>query len=58
MEIFVWVVLGIIVIVAETISLSFSFPNEANKPVFWIISPAVLMILGIIVYLVVRRFNL
>lgn len=58
MEIVLWSVLCIIVIIAGVIRLSFSFPQKANKTTFWIISSIAILIVGAIVYLVVRGLNL
>ena len=54
MELTVWIVLYVIAVVAGCIRLVFAFPEKANKPVFWIIAPIVIVVVGAVFYFVFR----
>ena len=58
MEAFVWVLICIVAVIAGCIRLAFTFPEKANKPSFWIISSILTIVIGVIIYIVVKIFNL
>jgi len=58
MELFLWILFGIVAIGAGTCRLAFSFPDKANKPMFWIVAPVAIITVCTLIYIAIRVFNL
>jgi len=58
MEAFIGIMLCIIAVFALCVRSAFIFPDKAHKPVFWIVSAIVTIVLGVVGFVIIKVLDL